>query len=196
LKDFSTLDKILDYVREGGLFVNVADIPSYWAYDPYLRRKIDAGQPVFQYVQGGPQVLHPFEAVPLPKALGLRIMGSDPGPRWTLTFDTYSGSSNMTFNRAATIERNVKTHVGVIDLTNQGYITPLFSSYYGEGVFLISLAWMEDNPGRSGEVLTKTIAGLAVGEVLAKKNEQLNAMKSHRFPKIGTFRIAVGSNVD
>lgn len=34
IKDLPVLHTILNYVLHGGLFVNVADIPFYWAYDP------------------------------------------------------------------------------------------------------------------------------------------------------------------
>lgn len=36
-----SLDGILDYVRNGGTYINIADIPFYFAYDQHLNRKID-----------------------------------------------------------------------------------------------------------------------------------------------------------
>lgn len=43
LKTFTTMDKLLSYMNEGGLFVNVADIPGYFACTPSIKpwRKID-----------------------------------------------------------------------------------------------------------------------------------------------------------
>jgi hypothetical protein len=46
LKNFKTMNKILSYINEGGLFVNVADIPCYWACDPSIKpwRRIDTAR--------------------------------------------------------------------------------------------------------------------------------------------------------
>ncbi len=38
---FPTYNKILRYIRRGGIFVNVSDIPTYYAYNPVLRKKLD-----------------------------------------------------------------------------------------------------------------------------------------------------------
>ncbi len=35
----TTLNKILEYVKEGGIFVNVADVPFFWAYNFNIKRR-------------------------------------------------------------------------------------------------------------------------------------------------------------
>lgn len=41
LTNLSTLNEIFSFVRNGGIFINVADIPFYYAYDKNLLRRID-----------------------------------------------------------------------------------------------------------------------------------------------------------
>ena len=73
----------LNYVREGGVFANVADIPSYWAYNPDLHRKLDTTTAIYGTLQTptGTQIFstRPFELTPLAKKLGLRVAGISQG---------------------------------------------------------------------------------------------------------------------
>ena len=41
LSSLKTLNNIFSYVREGGIYINIADIPFYYAYDENLKRRID-----------------------------------------------------------------------------------------------------------------------------------------------------------
>lgn len=41
ISSLKSLDEIFYYVRDGGIFVNVADIPFYYAYEKNLKRRID-----------------------------------------------------------------------------------------------------------------------------------------------------------
>lgn len=41
LATLQSIEKIFNYVRNGGVFVNIADIPFYYAYDENLNRRID-----------------------------------------------------------------------------------------------------------------------------------------------------------
>lgn len=50
IKQVSVLNTILDYVLSGGLFINVADIPFYWAYDPEREVLYDLVKYTHQYV--------------------------------------------------------------------------------------------------------------------------------------------------
>ena len=43
-EDLSTLvslDRVFDFVRTGGIYINIADIPFYYAFDKKLNRRID-----------------------------------------------------------------------------------------------------------------------------------------------------------
>ena len=62
LKNFKTMNKILSYINEGGLFVNVADIPCYWACNPSIKpwRRIDTAR------KGAPYAyIHEYSGDPL-----------------------------------------------------------------------------------------------------------------------------------
>jgi len=50
IKDLSVLHTILDYVLHGGLLVNVADIPFYWAYDSQRAVFYDLAKYSHQYI--------------------------------------------------------------------------------------------------------------------------------------------------
>lgn len=50
IKELPVLKTILDYVLNHGLFVNVADIPFYWAYDPQRQILYDLVKHSYQYV--------------------------------------------------------------------------------------------------------------------------------------------------
>lgn len=50
IKGIPALNTILDYVLNGGLFVNVADIPFYWAYDPQREILYDLMKHTYQYI--------------------------------------------------------------------------------------------------------------------------------------------------
>jgi hypothetical protein len=50
IKDLPVLHTILDYVLHGGLLVNVADIPFYWAYDPQRGIFYDLAKYSHQYI--------------------------------------------------------------------------------------------------------------------------------------------------
>lgn len=41
LTELSSLNLIFDYVRKGGIYINIADIPFYYAFDNNLNRRVD-----------------------------------------------------------------------------------------------------------------------------------------------------------
>lgn len=180
LKSFPTLEKIINYVREGGLFVNVADIPTYQAYDANLKRSLDVTEAIFgMVIVNGtlqPVSSRPFELSPLPKALGLRIGGARDSTVWTVSLKKVLGEKapDLAFTRAAIVETNVDPCVEPIDLQyvdgNNYKMTPFFFAKYGEGEFLISLAWFDLNSSTKAakDVLVTAICKLAIHKVAPK----------------------------
>lgn len=112
LKNLSTLEKIANYVKEGALFINVADIPAYWAYSPDLHRKVDTTTTIYGLfaTSSGVQILgtKPFETSALIKKLNLRVVGFAQRIPQTLTT-----KPSWVFNteRAAIVESNVTSCV-------------------------------------------------------------------------------------
>ena len=151
-KNFKILEKIMNYVNEGGFFINVSDIPGYFAYLPSLNRRIDVtpqiwamgihnGQPVVNAVR-------PFQLTPFMERLGLQILSTDTFPL-TLEIDvqlsTLKGkASSLKVNRVAIEEKNIKPLI-TSTLPDGKKISPLFHVNYGRGRFLFSLIFLRAN---------------------------------------------------
>jgi hypothetical protein len=69
-QDFPVYVRLLEYVQEGGLLVNGADIPTYFAFNVNLRRSIDRTPAV--YYPGG-QPTRYFSRIPLMEELAVRV---------------------------------------------------------------------------------------------------------------------------
>ena len=143
-----TLVKILRYVREGSLFVNVADIPTYWAFSPLLNRKIDntpsTDIPINR--DGNIEVIpfRPFGRTPLMRELGLEGINTENG-KIQQRFDSIWPSEHSTFNaaRAVFIEKNVESCVPVVTVGNRE-ASSMVRVKYGDGHVLLSLACIVD----------------------------------------------------
>lgn len=143
---FPVYNKLLNYIRRGGLFVNVADIPTYWAYNPNLKRKLDRTPAV--YAPTG-QELRFFQCVPLMQELALRVINIEQSEPviWQLKIlDQYNTFNidiiNIIASRAVFIEGNVEPVTSPIH--GNETITPLFFCNYGDGRCLISLSFLND----------------------------------------------------
>lgn len=151
LKEHATLNKIFDYVEHEGIFINVADIPGYWAYNPLLKRKLDATPQIYGTTQdrSGRIAFVParlFELTPFVERLGLRVLNTAGycfSPRWS--FENKSGINKeleINIDRAVVVEKNV---VPIIkpQKFNSSNVTPIFYTKYGDGKFLLSLIWFD-----------------------------------------------------
>ncbi|GAH71656.1 unnamed protein product, partial [marine sediment metagenome] len=94
VKNFKTLNKMLNYVNERGLLVNVADIPGYWAYNPLLKRRLDATPPSYgidRAPDGRISIIpvRPFELTPFMEKLGLRVLNTENTElyKWIVEFE-------------------------------------------------------------------------------------------------------------
>jgi len=187
LKNLSTLDKILEYVKEGGLFINVADIPSYWAYNPDLHRRLDIASTVYAAfpTSTGVGILSakPFELTPLIKRLGLRVMGTDPvqqdlGPVFGTSVPTIVQSE-----RFAIVESNVDSCVPTSRLRyvdGDTYdMSALFFLKYGEGDFLLSLIWINAtyHNQQTREALISAVSKLAIDKLAARIGHELKSLR-------------------
>jgi len=177
LKTLSTLEKIVNYVREGGVFVNVADIPSYWAYNPDLSRKLDTTTAVYGTYQTptGPQILstRPFELTPLAKTLGLRVAGIGQGFPQNLN-QILRSRARIISKRAAIVEANIESCINPTRLRyvngNPYDMSALFFVKYGEGDFLISLIWINDptHTQQAKNSLRDAISKLLIGKLASR----------------------------
>jgi len=147
LKKLATLNKILDFVREGGVFINVADVPSYYAYNRNLGRKIDNTSPIYVIENNQLKSLRPFELTPLIKELGLRVFNMDESPQFQDLGQFTELKVKVVSKRVAVVESNLEPCIPAKSIsTNLGSIetSALFTVKYAEGDFLFSLIWIND----------------------------------------------------
>lgn len=153
LKEYTTLNRIFDYVEHEGIFINVADIPGYWAYNPLLKRRLDATPQIYGTVQdkSGKIAFVParlFELTPFMERLGLRVLNTTSysfSSSWSL--ENKSGINKqlaINADRAVVEEKNV---VPIIksQVFNGFKVTPIFYTKYGDGKFLTSLIWFDSS---------------------------------------------------
>jgi hypothetical protein len=164
---FPTYNKLLEYVRNGGLFVNVADIPTYWAYNPRLKRKLDRTPAV--YGVAGEEARF-FRRVPLMEELALRVRNVERPvpPEWPVQMaqkyhDYGTDMTTLLASRAAIVEGNVEPVIAPITVGTHS-MTPLFFCNYGDGRCLISLSFL-NGAFRQNRPLKMIIARLIVGEL-------------------------------
>lgn len=170
----TTLSKILTYVSERGLFVNVADIPGYWAYNQLLKRKLDATRPLYgieRTPEGRISIIpvRPFELTPFMEKLGLRVINAEGTEffNWNAEVEgkfkgLMKGIAEIKVHRAVICEKNVQQ---IIKHRSNGQLalTPLFFAPYGGGNFLISLVVLDQQYPQNRimkELLAKIIVEL------------------------------------
>ena len=80
-KSFPNLNKIFDYVNEGGFFVNVTDIPGYFAFLTPIAKRIDVTPPIYGIETVGGQMcirpIRPFQLTPFMERLALQIINTE-----------------------------------------------------------------------------------------------------------------------
>ena len=159
LGSLATLRKISQYVKEGGVFVNVADVPSYWAHNSIIGRKVDITQAVYMGVidpSGNLQIVgfKPFELTPLMKELSVKTVQVNPPDPCDLSGILGTAIPPVIYSRAMAIEpsinnSNVRSSVATKKYNYPGSasldFTPLAFVHYGSGDFLFSLFWLDTN---------------------------------------------------
>ncbi len=183
LKNLRTLNRVTSFVREGGLFINVADIPFYYGYDRDLKRKLETTQPVYTPILQANQLSFAptrlFELSPLAKELGIRILNVGSGAMTNL-LPALGRSVAVFYQRAVINESNIESCIGTATVTfadgTQGQVTPLFFAKYGEGDFLISLFFINDtvhSPGQR-ESICDAISKLAIERLKELKGARVH----------------------
>jgi len=183
VKNFETLNKILNYVNERGLFVNIADIPGYYAYNSSLKRRLDTTPPIYGIdMRSSDKIslipVRPFELTPFMEKLGLRILNieknTDPCD-WNVEFEDnfnriMEDIDDIKVHRVVILERNVEA---IIKPKKPGTdeTTPLFFLNYGDGKFLISLVFF-DNKKYPQNVKIKEILAKIIIELVREKNKR------------------------
>jgi len=180
VKNSETLNKILNYVNERGLFVNIADVPGYWAYNLLLKRKLDATPPIYGIDMSSSDKIslipvRPFELTPFMEKLGLRILNIEKNTNlcdWNVEFEDnfnriMEDIDDIKVHRVVILERNVEA---IIKPKKLGIYetTPLFFLNYGDGKFLISLVFFDNNKYPQNVKMKEILAKIIVELVRAK----------------------------
>lgn len=186
IKNFETLKKIFDYVKEEGLFINVADIPGYFAYSLLRHRRLDATPPTYG-IDRGPKgeiqisEIRPFSLTPFMERLGLRVHKVEIKNNVPHELDV---KCNPKFkDKANEIKENmhkIKVHrvvevkegnvepimtAELPDPTGEKVtVTPFFYAIYGDGRFLISLVPLRDEYPQTRK-MTKILARIVVTSI-------------------------------
>lgn len=195
LKNSATLNKIFSYVKEGGIFVNVADIPGYWAYHPLLNRKLETPSPIYDInrTSGGKISIipvKPFELTPFMEKLGLKVFGIETQENkknesfieplnWDVEFiDTKNKIieklDELKVHRVVIVERNVEPIIKPKRI-EQKDMTPFFFVRYGdEGKFLISLVFenYHINSYHPNRKMKEVLADIIIKNIREIKNER------------------------
>ena len=180
LENHETLNKVLDYVAGGGLFINVADIPSYFAYNEKLKRRLEITPPAMwreDEKRGLIVPVKPFDRTPLLEKAGLRAYRVK--NTWDIEFeDKYKDFLGLGINgtkvcRVGVVEKNVKPVVKKEERDGEE-LTPLFFVKYGEGEFLFSLFWIgvKEQEESIKEKLVTALAKLIVHATQSKCDNQ------------------------
>lgn len=142
---FPVYNKLLDYIKKGGFFVNVADIPTYWSFNPLINRLVDRTPAVYD-IDG--RVSRHFERTPLLEELALSafMLGDQNENKFKLD-DRYSGYGekeiSLRLSRCVKIESHIESVTLPIKLQSNLEFTPLFFCNYGDGLCLISMSWLD-----------------------------------------------------
>lgn len=167
---FPVYTRLVEYVRRGGLFVNVADVPTYYAYNPRLKRMLDRTPAVYCASGEEPRF---FKRTPLMQELGLTVVSVDleaVPPTWPVQIDPQysdlaSGGTNLLASRAVLVEGNVEPVILPVSV-GKVEMTPLFFCDYGDGRCLISLSFL-NGPFSQNRFLSTIIARLLVNQLVS-----------------------------
>lgn len=168
-----SLEHILQYVRGGGTFVNVADVPSYFAYSPTLRRRVDATPAVFV---PGAGLAHPFPFTPLLRKLGLTVRawttssGAAPAVAPTLHREFQflaPAPARLQVDRVVVIESNVETVIDPFRVADES-VSPIVIASFGAGRVVLSTLFLNAALRPSNVDVPRILARLIV-ELCSRK---------------------------
>lgn len=126
-----SLNSIFDYVRKGGVYLNIADIPFYYAYDEDLQRRVDT-TPLINDLS----ILRSFLATQVSQRLHVFVFG-------------INGPAHPEIFRVIQIgENSINHHGSVIPVPYQDTsydCSPVVAIPYGRGHFLFSTLHVNQN---------------------------------------------------
>ncbi|MFH1546300.1 MAG: hypothetical protein ABIE14_02905 [Patescibacteria group bacterium] len=144
ISQLQTLNNIFDYVCKGGIYVNIADIPFYYAYDENLQRRVDTTPLAGNFSQ-----VRSFLQTILTTKLHCFV------------FSLTSGDDfNNGITRIISLQENSKNFFDrdILIGNNQEKFTPQLAIPYGKGYFVFSTILInKDNLNLLNVLLNRTL---------------------------------------
>jgi hypothetical protein len=166
---YPVYQSLLSFVRRGGLFVNVADLPTYYAFNPLLRRSIDRTPAIYEKTGGEHRL---FTRVPLLEELGIRVWNSEAMGSTVSNFQLNSNFASCGPSQLPLVVSRLAKSTGInLDpvlspekIDDGGLLTPLWMCRYGEGQVLASLSFLNEAYPQN-RALLPLIANIVVQQV-------------------------------
>lgn len=215
IKELTVWNSILYYVLHGGKFVNVADIPFYYAYDPKRKIRYEMVKYFHQYVPiyqrssndvwypvaGIPLSLGPYLETPFLSELRVNIINTEErrdgkispiSP--SLKFKSSSDElDSVAINRGIVVGKHVESLVEEIEWQGK-LITPFCSIYFGKGKFIVSLIFLEYD--KQSEDIREKITNLQCDLIIEEVRNALKNLKQQRLSyNTGYMAHSVRSNL-
>ncbi len=165
--NFTYLDKIFNYVSDGGIFINVSDVPGYWMYHTELKTRIDATPTIYGVLQMNNNIkvipIKPFEKTPFMEKLSIRVINTskyiNANCKYSCpdNFFKYDEIPKKSAERLAIIDKNIQPII-VIEIPNMPEkFTPVFCVPYGKGKFYFNLYYLDKKYPQNKIMLEKII---------------------------------------
>lgn len=149
VSNLTSLENIFNYVKSGGVYINIADIPFYYAYDNSLKRSVDTTP-----LADGYTLERPFLKTMLTQKLNHYVWGIASGE------DLQKGIARVI--QLTSKSKNLFSRSSFIDGPQGGY-TPVIQIPYGKGFFIFST--LQINTENSRNNITRiTVPALEVSK--------------------------------
>lgn len=172
LENRTTLRTIFSYVAGGGFFLNVADIPGFWAYSAMLHRRQHATPAIWGVREGGYTGIRPFKLTPFMAQLGLEVLNSEGTSMFEWPAKPHQECASLgipddplAVHRVVRVEPNVVPLILAREIQEaQGGsvgVTPFFAIPYGDGAFIVSLVF-QNHDRETNRQMKAVLANLSV----------------------------------
>lgn len=193
IENLTVMRSILHYVREGGMFVNVADMPFFFPYDkekeilccPTRTEAVHFYKKIIHNLQlltGLKQCESPFPGYDSPfsrqvmvdivattlRSLEPREPVSSPMRASLKLKNKDLTLTDVAIHRGIACTNHVESIVEELEWEEGGGIiplTPFCYIHFGKGKFLISLVWLDQQPEDIREKITNLLCDLVIKEV-------------------------------
>lgn len=150
----NTLESIFEYVEEGGVFINIADFPFYWAYSIQQNRRISQSRiEYFPHQSGGFQAIRPISAHPVVTDYGIPVVTIPDEDAITISHNGEEFRVVRVLGGVENVEEILTAEYNGQEVHAAGRLR------YGEGYFIFFLISLTQEGG-------KTLESLIIDELL------------------------------